>query len=334
MVIIEYLKKHKWGLFFALILGAFSYKVIIFLHFDRIGELAMMSYSPINGEAFWRAFQNRFLSAWLIQLLMYVGLSMEWSFKIWFLIILVTTNLVLYVTFVKLKVEQTRIYGILILFNLLFILVQDHKWILLWDVIDILLFVLFYYGLLSSKSFFYFTLLFLIGIVNREVVLYFALWFIIDGAYPLLTHPKSYDFKKIIFGGALLTIGGIYTTWSRATFFVRSYAPEVGYDLRNEAIGNHWNIENNIQSFIQNITSVQLDMLGTVFIVFIGAVFWTNRARLDDFLKKLGIQMLAMILAVWIFGLINETRHYLIFIPGFTVLVYKLYNKEKPMFYL
>lgn len=331
----EYLKKNWWGLCIAILVGAFSFKAIIFLHFERIDELAMISYSPINGEAFWRAFQNRFFSAWLMEFVMLAGgLSMIWAFKVWLLILLVSINLFIYTSYQKLGVAQHRLFGFIVLFNLLFIFLQDHRWIMLWDAVDILLFFLFYYGLLSNKPWYYFVIIFSVGILNREAAMYMALWFVIDGAYPYFTHPRNYNYKKIALGAALLGIGGYYTMWSRATFFVKSYAPYVGYDLENEVTGNHLNFVNNLQSLKQNIISVQLDMLATIFVIFLGIIFWINRKYLDDFLKKLAILFLAIITSIWVFGLINETRLYLIYIPGFMALIFKLYNKERPFFYL
>ncbi len=314
-----------------LILSAFSFRILFFMHFERMDELAMVSYGPITGEPFWRAFQNRLLGPFLIDTgINLFGISIVNSFKIILLGTLIFANSSVVIIFKKLGLTKERVIGFLVIFNFLFLILQDHRWIMIWDPIDIIIFLWFFYGLIKQKSFTYFTLLFLIALFNRESALFIALWFILDGIYPVFK-KKSIELKKLLIGSFLMVTGILYTWWIRTILFKKSMIDYVGKDLEHVATGgNHINFMRNLEILVENIVRVQIDSMALVFVGYLGYLFIVHRSKLNAFMIKGGILTFVMFSSIWFFGIITETRQYLYLIP-FVLISHWYFYKNEPL---
>ncbi len=316
--------QHFTGILAVLLLALFTYRVLHFLHLPHLESLANVSYQPITGHPYWRAFQNRLLGAAALQgISKILNIPLLAAFKLFSLGMLTFIFVSAYLLFDKLEIPKHRKSILLGAFAFLFLVLQDQRWLLAWDFIDVAVFLFLFYGIFKRKGWKYFILLFIVGITNRESALFISLWLIIDSIKVDIREIKitGWNLRKG-WAGMLSMIGGvIYTWWIRQTLFIESHAQHVGRDMDHAMVSNHWNLPANLEAFLENIVYLQLDVVGTVFAAIILIFIVRNVRKMDETAIKASLLITGMILSIWLFGLINELRQYLMLIPTFLLLL-------------
>lgn len=268
-----------------------EYRLIGMLHSGNIQDQLTIVTSPLDGNAWWRAFQNRLLSGALVSV---VGLNLFIALSI------AVKNFL----FFKLTRDLSLTFG----FVLLFCLFQDSRWLLAWDMIDTIIIILMLIGYKNSYSDRYYLFLFSIAIFNRESALFIPLFVIIKNLY----------LKKSILLPVLMIIFGVVVTLLLRDAFLISTQSYIGMDMANKTLGNHYYLPDNIGSFFREWMprDKQISLLPGIIFTTIIYSFSYN--------KVLSLWMLVVFLITMVVGVIHETRVWLLVTP---VLIW-IFNRE------
>lgn len=315
-------RKTDWPyLCIVLILSLLVFNItnISIAHWD---ELANAAQGVIDGTPHWRAFSNRLLGPYSVLFIAHLGFSFETSLQIFNFLLIALQNLILFYLLLH-YTEGSYAISIryLIIFSFMLISVEDYI-MYTWDYIDAIIFTLFAFGIFQSKPTGYFAILFAVEIFNREIALFIAFFIIIDaivtgrsenGIFPKIDLSNIHK-KHLAAGLSLGAAGVVFTKVIRDFLFIESTVPGVGKDLENKLIGNHIQILDNIRIlFIENFTS--LEIVNTI--ILIGVIVYL--ILLFPYFKETHYKAFlvtgTMVLSIFIFGLINETRLYRFLVP-------------------
>lgn len=307
-----------------------AFKILMDMHNPMVDEVVSAALGVTEGRPHWLAFQNRLLGPYtIIGISNISGLSVKSS---WYIFNAVALQIFCVLLFWMLRREffslrDSFFYLIAILF--LFLTLQ-HTWFYVWDIVDLIIFTLFAYGVLKSFPIRFFFVLFLIGILNRESALFIAIFLMLE-AFNFskgLSSIKLQNFRHLVFGLVLLISGFFYTQYIRSLLFIsKSDLTGGGRDIDNELIGNHIHLLYNIKNlFILNFTNRHFlisILLITPFLYFLKSY----RSMFDRQLKML-IMALVIFANILIFGLINESRMHFILLPFFIFLWISIKEKN------
>lgn len=331
MNIIE--KFHLKYICIAFLIGFLEYRCISFMQEHNFEEIVKVNYGPLVGRPFWRVFQNRLLSLYILKWLsVSTGISFTAATKLFNLFATIGINIIAYWVFFNLSRNKTIALRYMIYVATLFLVLQDYKWLLAWDYTDVMFFLLFAYGIFLKKQYRFFVILYIFALLNRESALFIAAWLIIDSISFRNENNTSHfrvsgvDVQKLLVSGVLLISGIIYTKLIRDLLFIKSSEAHVGYDLANKTFGNMIRFSRNFDDFFLNIFRFQRDIVSDLFLVFIISLFWLNREKLSPFVIKFAVLIFGMVLSIFLFGLINETRLWLTLIPMIAALHYYFYE--------
>lgn len=320
----------------AVLLSIAVYKVIILIHYQTFPVFYATANEIIEGKPHWLAFQNRLLGPHLLIGLSDYGFNPSQALSFYFFIMILLQHLILLYLLVKFNISYRTAANYLFVFALTFLCFQNF-WLYTWDLIDLIIFTLFAWGIFSGCSIWFLVIIFLIELLNKESAVFISFFIILDA---FLIRPSTDLPKPTLLGrlrslpqliiGSLLTIFGIiYTKFIRDYLYI--CAPNGTKDLHHQLFGNHNNLVNNIKDLLgHNLFS--LDIINSVF--FIGAICclcWFFKRYSDRQLKALLI-FLALSLGILFSGTINESRIYFVLLPFllfFSIEINKLKTQSK-----
>ncbi len=313
MEFIQTNKNVKW-LFYFFILSFISlcvYKVIAQIYSPYWQELSDVANGVFTGHPQWIAYQNRLLGPYLVQLISGFGISNISAVKVFTLLTITIQNLVLFTLLMKSGISYSKALGYVVFYSFVFLCLQDYGFYT-WDSIEAILFTLFAWGIFQGKSTTYFVFLFLAAIFNRESALFISLYLMFDSFQIKKMKVYLASRSKLVTGSFLMIAGIIYTKLIRDYLFISQ--PDGFKDSVHAQIGNHIHLQTNLTDlFIKNLTSIHI--LNSVFIL--GSVVYLAyfiKQYNDRQLKALAV-FLVLVVNILIFGVINETRMYIILVP-------------------
>lgn len=318
-----------------LFISAVVFKVSTY-NITRWNKLPDAAYGIITGKPHWRAYSNRLLGPYTVLFISRFGISFEKALEVFYFLMVCVQNLVLFTLLSKdPRNSLKRALSYTIYFSFLFIIMQDY-YSYTWDYIDLVIFILFAWGILKQKSTSYFAALFFVELLNREIALLIAFYLILDAFHlfdgQLAKKPKfsltPVDKKKLFTGSFLVLFGAVYTKLIRDFLFIESALDYVGNDLDHLLIGNHFQLVDNLKSlFIDNFSS--MDIINSIFIIAILAYFSIALPKYNRQQFKAFIMLILTMVSIFTFGLINETRMFLITIPFILFLHIELEHQQR-----
>lgn len=288
------------------------FKVLMQIHNGHFQALVDATYGVIKGQPHWIAYQNRLLGPYIVYFISKTGFSFHVALKIYILCMVIFQNILLFFLIRKMNVRRRESLGWVMLYCFAFIIVQ-HYWFYTWDSLDSIIFTLLAWGILNARSVYFFIILFCMAILNRESALFVALYIVID-AFHFKSVKEFYfvSIKKLIVGTSLFLLGLVYTKVIRHYLFVSK--PNGQPDTAHELIGNHIQLTQNLYNLIL-YNAYSTDIINSVFII--GSILYflfVVKSYSDTQIKAL-LMFFAIIANILIFGLINETRMFIILIP-------------------
>jgi hypothetical protein len=310
------LKEHHRSILFCVVLGFLEFRIVAFIHQWNFDDVVRVSLGPVDGTAYWRAFQNKLLSGLLTRgIAGLLHISDRMAFIVFGVATLAAVNVVAYATSLRLGADRRRALEFVGYGAALFILLQDGRWIMGWDFLDLLWFTAFAYGIASERRWPYFLAIFLPALFTRETALFFPLWFMLVAAFE---RGKSWR-SQLVGGAAVLAAGAAVIKVVRDTMFVSSPYENIGVDEAHRTFGNFFTLPRNLFDFADNILQLHFDVVADLFVVMVlWWVFrtWRGAGRRQRALAALLVCMLG---SVFLVGIINETRNWLTMIPIFLV---------------
>jgi hypothetical protein len=296
-------------------------------HFD---DLVAAAQGVTIGMPHWRIYQNRLLGPWLVQLISFAtGWPFPLSFKLFLIASLLLTGFVSFYIFLDLTKNKVVSLRYSFYLSLCFLAFQDKSWFYLWDLMDVIIFLVFAYSIFRNLSMRYFVCLFIISLLNKEDALFISLWMIIDSfkydnnsSKNIQTKSLKINYYRLSLGILLMISGMFYTKLVRDSLFVKSMIPGVGLDSYHATIGEHFRIFANIK-YLTDFTYLKDENIVVPllpFLLIIPLVYVLYKLRPDEYLIKVMILFFCMLLLIFMFGSIGETRVFFILIPFVLIL--------------
>lgn len=293
-----------------IVLSLFEMRIISFIHNQSLPKLALISDSVLQGKVYNCAFQNRLIGPLAVRAIQtFLGLSVPKSYFIFILLMLPVTNIILFMLFYRLSRDENVSLRYLLYLILSFILLQDNDYFYSWDVVGLLLFSLFAFGIFMRRSTSFFIFLFTVAIFNKEDALFIPLWLIIDAfALEGKKRFKSYvqDYQKLGIGMILILAGAGFIKYIRAKLWV--FRPEFA------GFGNQFELFISLKRlFYENFFNLKIII--TLFVISVAYFFFMNRKRMSFYTIKIVVLFFCMYVATITFGVIHETRIWFNIIP-------------------
>lgn len=268
-------------LLFLIVISYLEYRLLMILHSDSIQNQLLMITSPLEGQAWWRAFQNRLLSGIIVNAI---------GIQVFYILTVFIKNFLFF--------KLTNDVKAVLIFVGLFCLFQDSRWLIAWDMLDVIFIILMLIIYDRKLSIWYYVALFSVAIFNRESALFIPLFMLING----------YVEKKSRTIPIWMLAAGIILTLFLRESFTGSVQTYIGQDLANQTFGNHFYLMENVKSFFkewmpkeQNISLIPAIVLVAIFFV-------------KD--KTVMIWLLCVFTITITVGVIHETRVWLLILPA------------------
>lgn len=309
---------------FLTFLSMVEFRVFVLLHPENLFELSEAARHVIEGTPYFAAFQNRLLGPYLVLLCSWMtGLSYESSHGLVLLVLVIAANLTAFAVFRRLTASSNLGFRYAVYFLCAFLAIQSDDWALVWDFIDMPVYLLFAYGVFARKPLAYFIPIFAVGILNKESALVIPLWLMID-AFIVRSGPRAgrlgarLELPARFWGGVLLAAaGGIYTKVSRELLFVQSSLESTDRFIQLPFFDNHWNILASAYRAAVLLLNPALNLAVVIHLAWIllGWFFVVHWTRIRDRYLSVFVVVVAMWAAVPVFGFFDETRQYLYLLP-------------------
>lgn len=295
-----------------LILSFITLYFFMMIHENNFNQLTQAVYGVIEGKPHWLAYQNRLLGPYMVLAISKVGFSFYNSLKIYYWITITAEILLLFFVLRPFTATEKAAYALVALYCLAFTLYQ-HSWYYAWDSMDVIIFTLFSYLVLKNSKTISMVTLFLISLLNRESALFIAFYFIVQGL-DVKFEKKNLkiniiSLKRIVLGLGMMIFGIIEIKFVRTLLFISK--PNGLYDLKHKTLGNFINLPQNFVNF---------DIRGWFFIYGSLSVLFMIYKSFNKNQNDLFLTYIAMMIGILVFGLIDETRLYLMLFPIFIFL--------------
>jgi len=223
----------------------------------------------------------------------------------------------------KLRDPERPALGSLLIYQVLLCLMLPCIWLYVWDLISLVVFVVFNYLVLRGAGRWSMTLLFVGGIFNHEIALAIAAWMALDPLARWLGARRvganvPFDRANALFGLGLLAAGAALVELLRRALLVREVPPEGADALARHGGSLHFTLARNWDAIAHAFTfapQAGLQFVVPLFLVLVLAVaFRLARADVPRF-GALAIVTIGMVISMLSFGLILETRVLLPLVP-------------------
>jgi hypothetical protein len=314
------------SLFFTAVISLFEIRVIYYIHNEKLGYLAHAANAVLTGKTQWEGFQNRLLGPYLLKIADGITNNVHTSSYFLFLCVMIAaTNIILFFLFLKLCGDRTISLKYILYFSASFTALQDYTFLYTWDLISLLVFSVFSYAVFKKKGIMLFVALFFIELFNREDAVYIAAWIFIDSFEYFCEdrfNVRLVNVYKAITGAVLMTVGFAYIVKIRNILW-----------LGGTTAGDNRVLSGNTNVFLQNIKLLlsnffSLNIMISALILYVIYYFYKNRRVLPDQYYKIYLVFLCMFVSSFVFGNINETRIWFIFIPLYLMSKISLESRE------
>jgi hypothetical protein len=310
-----------------LALSCNEFALVDLMHRANLPQLAEAAGGVLEGRPHWAANQGRLLGPlalrgveWLQHAMLPQESEPHFALRLFFLIAICAKNGALF----ALTALQTRslpaALALTLAGSVLFLLFGDG-WLFPWDFFDVailsgLAFLIQRWEAPEPRSMALFLFLFLPALVNRESAAFFGLWLICMGAARLLLAKRGRLAGREIAAGALLiATTAAYAAIVRAWLLVEETGGAHYQGVR--IAGNYLQLGPNLYAIAENLLTPRLYIDAWIALLLLyGAALaaWGVREASPRRLAQ-GLFALGLLAAVLCFGIVNEARVFLIFVP-------------------
>lgn len=298
-----------------LIFATFTLRVLLAIHEDTLFDFIDVIEGVLSGRPRGLAFQNRLMGPFLVRTISDFGFSMNAALRIFFAASLSVLFLMNYFLMRQIGMRVGEALSLVLLLAFLLCSLQFY-WFHVWDLIDLIIFTIFGFLAIMRVSLIGFVLLFVVALLNRESALFIPVYMVLFSFYKAGDCSRRSLLKVDMLwfsAGVLMAIAGAaYTYLVRVTLFIS--LPDGSDDYKAEVLGNEiHSIENIRQFFWGNIFSP--DIAITVSIVLCTCYFSYGFRNLAPQAKALFLTFLVILTCIMVFGIVVETRNFLILTP-------------------
>src|SRR5688572_2391645 len=214
------------------LLAIVQLRLIVFIIGDGLMKSADAAHGVLAGRPHWRAFQNRILGPYLVESLRYLVGDDRAAHLCFMAICLAVAGVLAYL----LGRQVAGSFGgalAFAVFQLGFVALLSPPWLYAWDLIGLIIFLLFVSFVAAERPVWWFVGLFAVAIFNRESAQFIALWLIVDPisryAYDRFTgraDPRLNVLSLVVGFGCLLA-GMALVESLRASLLIEELGPQM-----------------------------------------------------------------------------------------------------------
>lgn len=292
-------------------------RLVVFVLGKLYPESINAAASVISGTPAWAINQSRVLAPYSVA---YLSVLMGGNFGLAHVIFMCVMTFISGLLFLVLT---SRLFGrqagwfAFVAFHMLFSTLLNEQWLLAWDHYSIIAFTLFVYFVMADKSWRWFTALFAVAIFNRESALFIALWMVLHAICTGWSRRPSKDWWRhinwpqgaagLLCGMSALAILRIL----RTTLLVHEQNATPGA-VHNLLFMWPQNVETTLDAFTSNFG---MRLICPGFLAVTAAIAIVLARRNPPRFLALSLTHLALVVSIFLFGVITETRVMLELVP-------------------
>jgi hypothetical protein len=313
-----------WGqAILALVVALVQFRMIVLAFGKRYPLSVEAAEGVLRGEPHWRVYQNRLLGPWLVEITSgFVGRFLD-AHVLWTILLLTLAGFLVLRGAHAVYGRRERALVAYLAFVLLGLACFQPPWLYIWDFVDLCVFATFNLLVARRKDYRWFVALYLVAIFNRESAWYIALWMIVDPVARRLVDRRGggkagrLDLKMLGAGTVLLAAGVVLVEVLRDALLVREIGPTLVEQAGVAGPSFHWMLRDNLDKIVVSLTSFHyaLSFLVPAFLVGFLAFCLVVARRDPRGRLALALVHIAMLGSMLAFGIVFETRLYLVLVP-------------------
>jgi len=286
---------------------------------EDYARIAEISLGVTTGYPVWKTFQNRVLGPYIIKALTFSPLDYIQAFIVFQIVTVSIAAFLCWFLGRKYGGNNQSALLALTVFVACFALILSPPWLYSWDLIDVIVFILFVHLVLAGMSLPWFIGLFAVAILNRDSALFVPLWLVLDPivrffcqrSYKL--RPAAVDYRQILAGAACIVVGFLILESLKRNLIVEDVGPKLYpnvatyFGTYNIAIvPNVTRLKDSLTHFTSPFRFVIPIFLAIVIVLGAGVVRLDPPRYLALYLVELSFMA-----SLFVFGYFYETRIYL-----------------------
>jgi len=271
-------------------------------HVSNMDMLLAASDGVLSGTPHWRAFQNRLLGPYLLDLFRHVSQN---PFNDFAKVFLMLENFALCVCAYVLTRRVSLTVLALVASSVAWV-ACIHYFSYPWDFIESVLLTMLFLFAIRSERILPFVILFIFFVLSRESCIFVGLFLILRGVSPI-AFGERIAVRALTWGAGLVVMSVAITETLRKMLFKASMLAGVGADTAHEQFENHFHYLHNGTVFL-SASKVSL-VYATIMLVFLACTYVGYREK-EKNLLAIGVTMTLYTLSIFIFGILEEVRLY------------------------
>lgn len=291
-----------------------EFRAVTLIQWPHITAEVQAAQGVLSGYPHWRLYQSRLLGPLLVRGLARITHNpFAWAYDAVTSSLLLLANALCYQLFFLLGRSRRLAWGYTFAYAGLFVVLQDTKWLYLWDYVDLVTLLCFAYLVFTRTNLVLLSALFLVELLNREAATFIGLWIMMQAVrIPAGDSVKRLTFSPVplLVGGGLIAGGVLWTHWIRNRLFIAQtqHAREI-YVLGDQL----WKAPSNLAALFHPFAAGTLVALIVVSVLV--ALLAQPGALPGEKKVKVAVLLAVMLVCVFLFALISETRVWFEFVP-------------------
>ncbi|MBV8756856.1 MAG: hypothetical protein JO257_06270 [Deltaproteobacteria bacterium] len=276
---------------------------------DVYPESVKASFGVVLGQPHWRIYQSRVLGPYLVDSLRHVLPSPVSAFTFVGIVALFVAGLLACRLGNRLAGEQGA-WRALLLMHGVFACLLTRPWLYIWDYLDLVVFLAFVVFVVEKRPTWWFAALCLVGMLNHEIAMFIGLWLVIDGVLRRAWVRAGVGVACVAAGLALIDM-------LRSALLIEETGPKIFVDAP-KALGSsfYFTLPHNLweAGLIVRHWDYRVLFLVIVFVFVLPVIAWWVAQRNAEW-RSLALMNVAMLGSLLLFGILIETRIYIVMIP-------------------
>lgn len=315
-----------WFVLGMIALTFLEFRAVALIQGQHVTDQVRAAQGVLSGHPPWRLYQSRLLGPLLAGGLAHIThRPFALAYNVVARSLLLLANALCYGLFLRLGGNRRLAWGYTLAYAGLFVVLQDTRWLYLWDYVDLVTLLCFAFLVFTRTNLVFLSVLFLLELLNREAATFIGLWIMMEAIHiPIEGAVKRIKINPVplLVGGGLIGMGVVWTHWIRnrlciAPQWTAPVLPLVGDQL--------WQVQSNITSLHHPFSSGAV-----VFLIVVGALaaLLVLPSTLPAEKKvKIGVLTSLMLVSIWLFAEIKEVRVSFEFVP-FGLLLFYSFSKR------
>jgi len=303
-----------------------EFRAVALIQGQHITEQVSAAQGVLSGHPPWRLYQSRLLGPLLAGGLAHIThRPFALAYNVVTRSLLLLSNAVCYGLFFRLGRNRRLAWGYTLAYAGLFVVLQDIKWLYLWDYVDLVVMLCFAFLVFTRTNLALLSVLFLGELLNREAATFIGLWIMLTAVrMPIGQGAKRIQISPVplLVGGGLIVAGAAWTQWIRQQLFIaQTMGPGKSLVLGDQAWQAHTNFLA-VHHLFGNGLGIFVIVVGALVALLVQPSVLPAEKKV-----KIGILLGLMLVSILLFALIDETRVWFEFVPFGLFLFYNLSNR-------